>query len=77
VIWGVGLLADAVGRVVLACTVEPDLVPALGLALYVVTVVVLNLVVTGYHVRCRVHDPRSPIRRGDGAVQEAGPAGRS
>jgi intracellular septation protein A len=76
-IWGVGLLADAVGRVVLAYTVEPDLVPALGLALYVVTVAVLNVVVTGYHVLCRVHDPRAPIRRGDGPVQEADPAGTS
>jgi hypothetical protein len=76
-IWGVGLLADAAGRVVLACTVEPDLVPALGLALYVVSVVVLNVVVTGYHVLCRVHDPRSPIRRGEVTAQDAGPAGTS
>lgn len=68
-LWGVGLLADAVARVVLAYTVEPDLVPALGLALYVVTVVVLNVVVTVYHVRCRVHDPRSPVRLGDATAQ--------
>jgi len=75
VIWGVGLLADAAGRVVLAYTVDPDLVPALGLALYVVSVVVLNVMVTGYHVLCRVHDPRSPIRRGDRTTQEGEPAG--
>jgi hypothetical protein len=63
VLWGIGLLADAVLRVVLAYTVRPDLVPALGLALYVVTVVVLNIVVTLYYLACRPADPRSPLRR--------------
>lgn len=62
-LWGIGILADAVLRVVLAYTVRPDLVPALGLALYVVTVVVLNIVVTLYYLACRPADPRSPLRR--------------
>ena len=63
-LFGIGLLLDAALRVVLAYTVRPDLVPALGLALYVLTIVVLNVVVTVYYIRCRVYDPRSPLRRG-------------
>jgi hypothetical protein len=76
-IWGVGLLADAAARVLLAYTVRPDLVPALGLVLYVATVVVLNVVVTAYQVLCRVHDPRSPLRQGDSPAHGRGPAGTS
>ena len=64
VLFGVGLLLDATLRVVLAYTVRPDLVPALGLALYVVTLIVLNVVVNVYYVRSGVFDPRSPLRRG-------------
>jgi hypothetical protein len=65
VIFGLGLLSDAVIRGILAYTVRPDLVPALGLGLYVGTVVVINVVVNVYYILCRVHDPRSPLRRGD------------
>lgn len=68
-LWGLGLLVDAGGRVVLAYTMPPDLVPALGVALYLVTVVVLNVVVNVYYVLSRVHDPRSPLRRGDAGRQ--------
>ena len=64
-LWGLGLLADAAGRVVLAYTRPPDAVPALGLALYVVTAVVLNLVVNAYYTLCGVHDARSSLRRPD------------
>lgn len=64
-IFGLGLLADAGLRVLLACTVRPDLVPALALVLYIATVVFLNVVVNIYFVLCRVHDPRSELRRGD------------
>lgn len=77
VLWGLGLLADAAARVLLACTVRPDLVPALGMALYVVTVVVLNVVLNVYYVLCRVHDPRSPLRSPAGAAQPGGAAGTS
>jgi hypothetical protein len=63
-VFGVGILTDAVARVLIAYTVRPDLVPALGLALYVLTMVVLNVVVNVYYVLCRVQDPRSPLRRG-------------
>lgn len=62
VVYGVGLLLDAALRVVLAFTRPPDTVPALGLVVTVVTVVVTNIVAHGYYVLCRVHDPRSPIR---------------
>ena len=77
VLWGLGLLADAAARVVLAYTVRPDLVPALGVGLYVATVVVLNLVVTLYQVRSRVHDPRSPLRQAATQPQLTAPAGTS
>lgn len=70
-IFGTGLLLDAALRVVLAYTMPPDLVPALGLGLYVVTMVVVNLVVNVYYVRCRVHDPRSPLRRGSAEAELA------
>jgi hypothetical protein len=71
-LFGVGLLLDAALRVVLVYTVRPDLVPALGLALYVVTLIVLNVVVNTYYVRCGVFDPRSPLRRG-AVPADAGP----
>jgi hypothetical protein len=72
-LFGLSLLADATVRVVLAYTVDPDRVPALGLALYVGTALLVNVVVNVYYVLCRVHDPRSPLRRGD-AVEPV-PAG--
>lgn len=62
VLFGLGLLLDAALRVLMACTLRPDVVPALGLGLYAVTMVVLNAVVNVYYVRCRIHDPRAPIR---------------
>jgi len=77
VLWGLGLLADAAARVVLAYTVRPDLVPALGVGLYVATVVVLNVVVTLYQVRSRVQDPRSPLRQAATSAQPSAPAGTS
>lgn len=64
VLFGIGLLLDAGLRVLMAYTLRPDLVPALGLGLYVATMLVLNVVVNVYYVRCRIHDPRAPIRTG-------------
>jgi hypothetical protein len=61
-VWGIGLLIDAGLRVVLAWTLPPR-VPALATALYVVTLVVLNLVTHAWYAVCGVHDPRSPLRR--------------
>lgn len=61
--WGVGTLLDAVARVVLAYTLPPDAVPALGTALFVVTCVVLNVGTTVYYARCGVLDRRSRFHR--------------
>ncbi|MBK1787649.1 hypothetical protein JHE00_25260 [Prauserella sp. ASG 168] len=44
VLWGVGLLADAVARVVMAYTLPTDTVPALGGVLWAVTFVLLQVV---------------------------------
>lgn len=63
-LFGLGLLLDAGLRVLMAYTLRPDLVPALGLGLYVGTMIVLNVVVNVYYVRCRIHDARAPIRTG-------------
>lgn len=63
-LFGLGLLLDAGLRVLMAYTLRPDLVPALGLGLYVGTMLVLNVVVNLYYVRCRIHDARAPIRTG-------------
>ena len=58
-----GLLTDAALRVAAAFTLPPDVVPALGLALSLVTLVVLNVVTCAYYVACGTYDPRSPMRR--------------
>ena len=63
VIWGIGLLVDAVLRVAMAWTLPPDEVPGLSTALYAVLAVVLNVVTHAYYTACRVHDPRSPLFR--------------
>ncbi|WP_181776172.1 VC0807 family protein [Amycolatopsis pittospori] len=43
VLWGVGLLADAAGRVLMAYALPVDAVPALGTALYGVTFVAVQV----------------------------------
>ena len=63
VLWGSALLADAGVRVLLAYTVPPDRVPALGVALLGATAVVVNLATHVHYASCGVHDPRSPLRR--------------
>ncbi len=73
VLWGSGLLADAGVRVLLAYTVPPDRVPALGAALFGATAVVVNLATHAHYASCGVHDPRSPLRRaGDAARARPG-----
>ncbi|GAA1934339.1 VC0807 family protein [Nocardioides hwasunensis] len=49
--WAAGTLLDAVARVVLAYTLPADVVPGLNLAMYVVTLVVVNVVTTVVYVR--------------------------
>jgi intracellular septation protein A len=59
--WGIGLFADAVLRVVMAYTLPPDTVPALGTALYAATTVVLILGTNIYYFTCRVGNPYSKL----------------
>jgi hypothetical protein len=53
-LWAVGTLLDAGGRVVMAYTLPADVVPGLNLGMYVATVVVLNVVTTVVFVRAGV-----------------------
>ncbi len=50
-LWAAGTLLDAVARVVMAYTLPADAVPGLNLAMYVVTLVVLNVITTVVYVR--------------------------
>lgn len=52
VMWGIGTLVDAALRVGMAYSLRPDLAPALSLALFLGTAVVLNVITTIYYVRC-------------------------
>jgi len=54
VLWGVGTLADAALRVVMAYTLPVDAVPALGTALYSATAFVLIVVNNVYYIVVRV-----------------------
>ncbi len=49
--WAGGTLLDALARVVMAYALPADVVPGLNLAMYAVTVVVLNVVTTVVYVR--------------------------
>jgi hypothetical protein len=60
-IWGVGLLADAVARVVMAYTLPPDSVPALGGLLYGGTTALILLVTNVYYARIGLFDGRSRL----------------
>jgi hypothetical protein len=61
VMWAFGLLLDAAGRVFIAFTFPPDVVPALATALYVVTLVVLNIGVNTYYIFCGVFNRHSRL----------------
>ncbi len=63
VLWGIGSLADAALRVVMAYTLPADVVPALGTALYAGTSAVLIAVTTVYYISSGVYDPHSPLYR--------------
>ncbi|WP_417219504.1 VC0807 family protein [Arthrobacter sp.] len=67
VMWAAGLLGDAAGRVVMAFTLSPDVVPALATVLYVVTLVVLNVGVNVYYIACGVFNRRSKLYERDPA----------
>ena len=63
VLWGIGTLADAGLRVLLAYRLDPDRVPALNLVLVGVTVVVLNLITNVYYATQGTFDRRGPLHR--------------
>ena len=71
-LFGAATLLDAVLRVVFAYTLPPDVVPALGLALTVVTLLGVDVVVGFHYARSGVYDPGSPLRRGLGGEQQPG-----
>ncbi len=60
-LWGIGTLIDAALRVVMACTLPPDLVPALGTALYAGTSVVLIAVTTVYYAVSGIYNRTSAL----------------
>ena len=59
VLFGIGTLLDAAARVVMAYTLPPDMVPALGTLLYAATTVVLLVVVNVLYIASGVYDPDS------------------
>jgi len=63
VLWGIGSLADAALRVVMAYTLPADVVPAPGTALYAGTSAVLIVITTVYYIASGVYDPDSPLYR--------------
>lgn len=54
IMWGTGLILDAAGRVFMAFAFDPDTVPALSSALYVVVIIALNVATNGYYIACGV-----------------------
>jgi hypothetical protein len=63
VLFGLGTLGDAIARVVMAYTLPPDSVPALGTVLYAVTSGVLIVVTNVYYIVLRVGNPHSRMYR--------------
>jgi hypothetical protein len=61
VLWGVGLLADAALRVLMAYNLPVDEVPGLGTGLYVVTSVVLIVVTNVYYALSGLYNARSGL----------------
>lgn len=62
-LFGLGTLADAVLRVVMAYTLPPDLVPVLATVLYLATSAVLIVITTIYYAAAGIYDPNSAIYR--------------
>lgn len=57
IMWAAATLLDAVGRVLMAYTLPADLVPGLNLAMFGVTLVVVNVLTTVVYVRAGVFRP--------------------
>lgn len=67
VLYGIGALGDAVARVVMAYTLPPDSVPALGTALYLATSIVLIVITNVLYIASGVFNPRSALYHASGA----------
>ncbi|MGR6921471.1 VC0807 family protein [[Actinomadura] parvosata] len=61
VIWGVGLLADAVVRIVIAYALPMDAVPAVNTAQYVVFLLLMQVAMNVYLVPSGVYNRWSPL----------------
>ena len=66
VLYGIGTLGDAAARVVMAYTLPPDVVPALGTALYAATTVFLLIVVTVLYIASGAYNLRSRLYQAGG-----------
>ena len=73
VLWGIGTLADAALRVIMAHTLPPDLVPALGTALYAATSAVLIVVTTVYYATSGIYNRTSALYWPPAIVEAAHP----
>ena len=62
-LWGIGTLTDSALRVVMAYTLPPDEVPALGAALYGATSLALIVITNVYYALAGVYDGRSALYR--------------
>jgi hypothetical protein len=67
-LWGIGTLVDAALRVLMAYTLPPDQVPALGTALYVATSVVLIVVTNVYYGASGIYNRSSAIYPNQGPI---------
>jgi intracellular septation protein A len=64
-LFGIGILADAVLRVVFAYTLPADTVPALATGMYAATSVLLIAATNIYYLMCGVHNRRSALYEKD------------
>lgn len=68
--WGVGTLADSALRVVMAYTLPPDLVPALGTVLYVATSAVLIIATNVFYAVSGAYNPDSTLYQTHGTATD-------
>ncbi|WP_344949259.1 VC0807 family protein [Sphaerisporangium flaviroseum] len=68
VLWGIGLVLDAVVRVVMAYTLPVDVVPGLNAAQYVVFLLLMQVVTNLYLVPAGLYNPRSRVYEFDPEV---------
>ena len=61
IMWGCGFLVDAVLRVILAYSLEPDSVPAVTTAMYLATNLVLIILGNAHYIASGMPNPRSAL----------------